>query len=131
MKIEQIINEITLNLERLKYDGCHSDYDSWGSYYVFRFYLDKKNIFGRKKYIKIIAWDEPSGYETGEAADIRIEIPNWNIFKYNDSIDVLSSKLGEVLQKIYIKALDDEDNKVCEELRDMLDEIKPSKRSKK
>lgn len=129
MTSEQIINEITLNLERLKYDGYYMDEGS--GYYVFKFYLDKKNIFGRRKYIKIIAWDEPSGYETGEGADIRIEIPNWNIFKCNDSIDVLSIKLGAVLKEIYLKTLKDEDNKVCEELSDMLNEIKPNKRSKK
>lgn len=96
-----IIKTILKNKERIEYKGYYSDDDSYAGYDLFRFYFGKKNIFGFRKYINIICYDEIEHHESNHILDIRIEIPNWNIFKYNDFIDVKDKALSAELVNIY------------------------------
>lgn len=98
-----IIKTILKNKERIEYKGYYTDDDSYAGYDLFKFYFDKRNIFGFRKYINIICYDNLEHYKPNHILDIRIEIPTWNIFKYNDFIDVKDKELSEELFNVYNK----------------------------
>ena len=120
--IDKIINMLLKNKDKLKYVG--ERYTDTGHYYLFRFYLDKKNLFGFKKYLDIISWDDPGYFkDINEPLDIRIQVPSWNIFKCQECIDVDDNpKLSLLLRDIYHSALDNEDEKICRHIEQILDD---------
>jgi len=103
MKGRSIIDVILENKDKIKY--CREIYDQTGSYWMFKFYFNKRNIFGFRKYLRIFMYFDPAMFvPKKELVDIDIEIPSWNIFKICEYIELNSTeaeKLGVELQKIY------------------------------
>lgn len=105
MEGRNIIDVILENKDKIKY--CREIYEETGSYWMFKFYFDKRNIFGFRKYLRIFMYSDPATYNPKkELIDIDIEIPSWNIFKICEYIELNiedAKKLGIELQKIYYK----------------------------
>lgn len=118
---KNIIDVILENKEKIKYIGyTFPDIDTSG-YYKFKFYFNTKNIFGFRKYLDIICWDDIERYDMKDPLDIRIEIPSWNIFKYNDYIDVKDIKLSTELKNIYDRYVYNDINSSWIHLGEVLD----------
>ena len=102
---KNIIDVILENKDKIKY--CREIYDPTGSYWMFKFYFNKRNFLGFKKYLRIFMYSDPAMYiPIKEIVDIDIEIPSWNIFKMCEYIELNNTeaeKLGKELQKIYYK----------------------------
>lgn len=105
MEGRSIIDVILENKDKIKY--CREIYEETGSYWMFKFYFNKRNIFGFRKYLRIFMYSDPAMYEPiKELVDIDIEIPSWNILKICEYVElnrIDAEKLGKELQKIYYK----------------------------
>lgn len=105
MEGRSIIDVILENKDKIKY--CREIYEETGSYWMFKFYFNKRNIFGFRKYLRIFMYSDPAMYEPiRELVDIDIEIPSWNILKICEYVELNrtdAEKLGKELQKIYYK----------------------------
>ena len=81
------------NKDKIKF--IEEVYTSTGSYWLFKFYFNKRNIFGFRKYIKIISYTDPqewtSYYKQKNEKfgfDIEIEFPTWNPFSCDNYVQI-------------------------------------------
>lgn len=122
MEGRSIIDVILENKDKIKY--CREIYEETGSYWMFKFYFNKRNFLGFKKYLRIFIYSDPAMIvPKKEIVDIDIEIPSWNIFKICEYIElnkIDAEKLGIELQKIYYKHVYKEKYKAWEHVGKIL-----------
>ena len=117
-----IVNTILKHKDKIKYKGYTFPDMGTGGYHTFKFYFGTRNIFGMKKYLKIICWDDFDQYKAGDILDINIEIPSWNIFKCDDNISINSETLSAELKRVRDKYLHDDTCKSCNHIKKILDD---------
>jgi len=92
-------------------------YTSAGSYWLFKLYFNKRNIFGFRKYIKIISYTDPQEWtsyykQKNEKFGFNIEIdfPTWNPFTCDNYVQIEpgnrvqdNRKLSEILYDIWFR----------------------------
>lgn len=100
---------------------------STSSYWLFKLYFNKRNIFGFRKYIKIISYTEPSDWlfkhnkDKNFGFDIEIEIPTWNPFTCDNYVQIEPAwnlfesnqdnrKLSEILYDVWYRGTYTEEN---------------------
>lgn len=117
-----IIDVILENKDKIKY--CREIYEETGSYWMFKFYFNKRNFLGFKKYLRIFMYSDPAMFvPKKELVDIDIEIPSWNIFKICEYIELNrteAEKLGIELQKIYYEHVYKKKYKAWEHVGELL-----------
>lgn len=122
MEGRSIIDVILENKDKIKY--CREVYEQTGSYWMFKFYFNKRNIFGFRKYLRIFMYSDPAMYEPiRELVDIDIEIPSWNILKICEYVElnrIDAEKLGKELQKIYYKYVYNDNYKAWKHIGEIL-----------
>ena len=130
MSITKIIIK---NKDKIKYiedvwdDCCNCQY------WLFKLYFNKRNIFGFKKYIKIISYTDPqkwiwkSDKDKNYGFDIEIEFPTWNIFSCSNYVEIEPGNqfqdnrvLSEILYNIWYRDTYNEENTRWEKLGKIL-----------
>lgn len=105
---------IIKNKDKIKYitdiweGACH--------YWLFKLYFDRRNIFGFKKYIRIISYTDPHDWlweydkDKNYGFEIDIEFPTWNIFSCNNYVEIEpgnqvmdNRKLSEILYDVWYR----------------------------
>lgn len=103
-------------------------------YWLFKLYFNKRNIFGFRKYIKIISYTDPqewtSYYKQKNEKfgfDIEIEFHTWNPFACDNYVEIEpgnqvmdNRKLSEILYEVWYRDTYKEENSRWEKLGKVL-----------
>lgn len=115
------------NKDKIKYIKVE-DYCCW----LFKLYFNKRNIFGFKKYLKIISYTDPSQWLKYKkykdyGFDIEIEFPTWNPFSCDNYVQIEpgnqvmdNRKLSEILYEVWYRDTYKEESSRWEKLGKVL-----------
>lgn len=115
------------NKDKIKYIK-DKDYCCW----LFKLYFNKRNIFGFKKYLKIISYTDPSQWLKYKkykdyGFDIEIEFPTWNPFSCDNYVQIEpcnqvmdNRKLSEILYEVWYRDTYKEESSRWEKLGKVL-----------
>lgn len=121
---------IIKNKDKIKF--IKEVYTSTGSYWLFKLYFNKRNIFGFRKYIKIISYTDLNlwlAYKKYKdfGFDIEIEFPTWNPFACDNYVQIETGncvqdnrKLSEILYNIWYRDTYNEESSRWEKLGKVL-----------
>lgn len=107
---------IIKNKDKIKFiEKVDTSTGSYSSYWLFKLYFNKRNIFGFRKYIKIISYTEPSDWLAYNkfkdfGFNIKIEFPTWNPFSCDNYVQIErgncfqdNRKLSEILYDVWYR----------------------------
>lgn len=105
---------IIANKDKIKF--IEEVLEDTGRYWLFKLYFNKRNIFGFRKYIKIISYTEPSDWlfkhnkNENFGFEIEIEIPTWNPFACDNYVQIEpgnrvqnNKELSEILYEVWYR----------------------------
>lgn len=104
---------IIKNKDKIKF--ISNTLENTGSYWLFKLYFNTRNIFGFKKYIKIISYTDPSQWLKYKkykdfGFDIEIKIPTWNPFACDNYVQIErgnrvqnNKELSEILYEVWYR----------------------------
>lgn len=113
---------IIKNKDKIKF--IDEVYENTGSYWLFKLYFNKRNLFGFKKYIKIISYTDPNQWisyykqqDKNFGFNIKIKFHTWNPFACDNYVNIEpgnhvqdSRKLSEILYNVWYRDTYTEEN---------------------